>query len=120
MNNWAKRHPNTTVILSYIISFWIIGYCAWNFVFPPNTLYVIVELLLGIWILKQKHRSMRALWWLVVIILCAGARTVQSGTTSQEFRDFLSYYSYTLGFLGLPVIIWLCMKNKRIEKWEKE
>ena len=106
--NWFKRHLNWTLLLAYVLAFSVIGSIAWKFNAPVNLVYAIASLGLGIWVLKQKGRSMHFLWSSIATALAL------SLAPQRGYYDDLSFYvGTTLGQWSLPMIIWLCLKNKK-------
>ena len=106
--NWFKRHLNWTLLLAYVLIFSVIGCAAWTVKAPVNLIYAVISLGLGVWVLKQKGRRMHFLWWSIAIAL-ALSLAPQRG----YYNDLSSYVGATLGQWSLPVIIWLCLKNKK-------
>ena len=109
MISWFKCHTNWMLVISYSILSAIVGIISWYLPLPYNILYTLLLFGIGIWVLRQKGRSMKHLSWLVLIII--GLSQIPSGGFPEMSMSF--FIGRAWGQWLLPIIIWLCLSNKR-------
>jgi hypothetical protein len=78
-----------------------------------DLMYLLIILVVAGWVLRQKGRSLWHLLWFILGLYGA------SFYSASSYRDIPAMMGVFAGSLALGVIIILCLKNKKMVKYEK-